>query len=148
MPFLKPAESYSKVELDDLIERLKHGDENVAYELVVFTMAESKGIWHGRARAKICRYFKNHPPDVTLSASLVESIIKRLQQGKFSEQFRDQLRMAIRFAPEKMKSIALALSTSELDYVRRYAFWVLQSVDALKNRASRPMGRSGGSASS
>lgn len=129
MLLLKPAASYSKAELYEMIERLKRGDAIVAYELIVFTLAESKGMWHGRARAKICRYLKNHPPDATLRAKLVDTIAGRLRLGKFSEQFRDQLRMAIRFSPEKMQSIAESNLNSEMNHVRRYAAWVMKSIE-------------------
>jgi len=138
MSFLKPAESYAKAELNDMIERVKRGDRSLVYELVVFTLAESWGIWHGRARAKICRYLRNHPPDATLQSKLVDTVCTRLETGRFSQQFRDQLRMAIRFSADRMRLLADSLLSSEKMYIRRSAAWVLQRIashDALVIKA-------------
>ena len=125
----KAAQNYTKPELESLISRLKHGDRDAEYECVNFFLAESLGIWHGRARAKICRNLKNHHPDATLRLKLVEKIISRLKTGNFSEQFKDQLTMAIRFSPDKMLETAHRLRDSEKEYVRRYAAWVCNAID-------------------
>jgi hypothetical protein len=140
---VKPADNYSKPELIALIDRLKRGDDEVIHELVVFTLTESRGLWHGRARAKICRNLKNHPPDATLQSNLVDTIAERLIYGRFSEQFRDQLSMAIRFAPDRMRTIAESLLTSDKTYVRRYADWVIKTLNQREVQANNPMARSG-----
>ncbi len=125
----KHAENYTKLELDSLISRLKEGDQDAEYECVAFVLAESFGIWHGRARAKICRFLKNHPPDATLRSKLVERIIERLEAGNFGEQFKDQLKMAIRFSPDEMLLAAHRSGQSEKEHVRRYAAWIRNRID-------------------
>ena len=88
-------------------------------------------LWHNRARAKICRNLKNHPPDSTLRSQLVGVIIDRLRTGRFYEQFSDQLAMAIRFDAQRMKTAAERLLDHKKDYVRRYARRVLHSVESI-----------------
>ncbi len=131
MVSFKHAENYIKPELETLISRLKNGDQDAEYECVIFVLAESFGIWHGRARAKICRNLKHHPPDEMLRFKLVERIIWRLKTGNFSEQFKDQLKMAIRFSPNKMLETAHQLRDAEKEYVRRYAAYVCRAIDNL-----------------
>ena len=128
--FVKPAAQYEKLELDDLIERLKTDDADAIYECIVFTLAESFGRWHNRARAKICRNLKNRLTDPTLRHRLVDVVIERLRSGRFSEQFKDQLTMAIRFDPDRMHSVATRLQFNGTDYIRRYAQWVLHAVES------------------
>lgn len=144
MSFVKPADNYSKPELTALIDRLKQGDGDVIYELVVFTLAESRGLWHGRARAKICRNLKNHPPDKALQSKLVDTIAGRLKDGRFSEQFRDQLGMAIQFDPDRMQSLAESLLSSDKTYVRQYAGLVLKTLSRRTMQANKLLDRSGG----
>lgn len=128
MVIIKPAENYSKSELDRLIREFKAGDRAAEFECINFVLGESFGVWHGRARAKICRNLKNHAPDAGLSARLVEKVIWRLENGEFSEQFKDQLTMAIRFAPDRMLKAATLLLDDKKDYVRRYANWVCSAI--------------------
>ena len=72
--YVKPAAQYGKLDLDELIKRLKDDDPDAVYECVVFTLAESFGIWHNRARAKICRNLKHRLTDPTLRHRLVDVI--------------------------------------------------------------------------
>jgi hypothetical protein len=111
------------------MSRLKNDDRDATYECVRFVVAESFGYWHGRARAKICRNLKNRPPDAASRAGLVKTIIVRLETGNFSQQFKDQLAMAIRFAPDDMLEAARRLMESEKEYIRRYAFWICNAID-------------------
>jgi hypothetical protein len=116
--------SLTKPELHSLIKEVKRGDSDAATRAVAFVTAESFGMWHNRARAKLCRYFKNHPPPDSQCRSMVDAIINRLIDGRFYEQFKDQLSMAIRFAPERMAEAAAVASHSDKEYIRRYADWV------------------------
>ncbi|MCC9603788.1 hypothetical protein LOC67_24825 [Stieleria sp. JC731] len=97
---------------------------------VTFVAAESFGLWHNRARAKLCRYFKNHPPPDGQCRSMVDAIVNRLIEGRFYEQFKDQLSMAMRFAPDRMAETAAVASRSDKDYIRRYGAWVRHALDS------------------
>lgn len=113
--------SLSKPDLDVLIYDVKRGQADAIRRAVDFVTAESFGYWHNRARAKLCRHFKNHPPPEEDSKRLVDAIASRLIDGRFSEQFEDQLSMAIRFDPARMADIADVASRSDREYIRRYA---------------------------
>ena len=116
------------MELHGFIAEVKNGEQTSVSKAVDFVIAESLGMWHNRARAKLCRHFKNHPPTPDQQTRLVESIAKRLITGRFYEQFKDQLAMAIRFCPARMSDAAAAASQSERPYVQKYAEWVQHRV--------------------
>lgn len=116
--------SLTKTELRSLVDDAKRGDADAATRAVVFVTAESFGMWHNRARAKLCRYFKNHPPSNCECNSMVDAIVGRLIDGRFSQQFKDQLSMAIRFDPDRMAEAITVASRSDKEYIRRYANWV------------------------
>ncbi|WP_145304521.1 hypothetical protein [Crateriforma conspicua] len=122
--------SLTKTELHSLVAAVKLGDLEATSRAVEFVAAESFGMWHNRARAKLCRYFKNHPPTDDQSKRMVDAIIDRLIDGRFSEQFKDQLSMAIRFSPARMAEAATVASASDRNYIRRYADWVRQTLDS------------------
>ncbi|WP_039962531.1 hypothetical protein [Rhodopirellula europaea] len=122
--------SLTKSELHTLINDVKAGDQDAIARATAFVSAESFGMWHNRARAKLCRYFKNHPPSPDQCRRMVDAIINRLTDGRFSEQFKDQLSMAIRLAPDGMADAAALASGSERGYIRRYATWVRNTLDS------------------
>lgn len=122
--------SLTTPELHALIDDVKRGDAEAASRAVVFVTAESFGMWHNRARAKLCRYFKNHPPSDDECRAMVDAIIGRLTEGRFSEQFKDQLSMAIRFDPHRIAEAVAVASRSDKEYIRRYADWVCHSLNS------------------
>jgi len=122
--------SLTKPELHSLIDDVKHGDPDATSRATVFVASESFGMWHNRARAKLCRYFKNHPPPDDQCKRMLDAIIDRLIDGRFSEQFKDQLSMAIRFAPERMADAVTVASSSDRGYIRRYADWVRHALNS------------------
>lgn len=122
--------SLTKPELHSLIDDVQLGDTDVTSRAVAFVIAESFGMWHNRARAKLCRYFKNHPPSEYECQRMVDAITSRLIDGRFSEQFKDQLSMAIRFDPNRMAEVATVASRSDREYIRRYADWVCHSLNS------------------
>ena len=124
----KPPESYRHDELNELIERVKLCDVDAIEEAVVFTVKESFGLWHGRARAKICRNLRSRTIPRGFQDLLVQAISNRLLAGDFSEQFKDQLAMAIRFRPFEMAQCAKQACESPKDYVQRYGQWVLEKL--------------------
>ena len=116
--------SLSKSDLHKLIAAVKRDDPDAVSRAVTFVVAESFGIWHNRARAKLCRHFKNHPPPKPDCEQLVATVTARLIDGNFYEQFKDQLSMAIRFVPSQLDDAASVALDSDRDYVRRYGRWV------------------------
>lgn len=122
----------TKSELHDLIRHVQARGEEAVASAVDFFCAESFGMWHNRARAKLCRHFKNSPPSEEQIVRMVDAIVARLVEGRFSEQFKDQLRMAMKFAPKRMEAAAAEALSSEKEYVRRYGDWLMK---ALKSRS-------------
>jgi hypothetical protein len=116
--------SLTKAELHSLIDDVKRGDADAISRAVAFVAAESFGMWHNRARAKLCRHLKHHPPSDDECRRMVDVIANRLVDGRFYEQFKDQLSMAIRFSAERLDSAASVAVDSDRDYIRRYGHWV------------------------
>ena len=119
------------VQLHDLIDETKSGSTDAIRQSVEFVIAESFGYWHNRARAKLCRHFKNHRPKPAQCDRMVTAIIGRLISGNFYEQFRDQLSMAIRFDSKRMKDSAAIAIESDREYIRRYGNRVLHSITSI-----------------
>lgn len=119
-------ELLSKYELHQLAGRLLE-QQSAAIDLAVkFVLAETRGHWHGRGRAMMCRRLKHCELGQADSALLVGTIIDRLATGTFSEQFKDQLRLALhldfRRTVEACREIA---GHPGRPYIRRYAQWIL-----------------------
>ena len=131
--------SFTKADLRSLIDDVKQGDADAISRAVVFVTAESLGMWHNRARAKLCRYFKNHPPSDGECEQMVGAIIHRLIEGRFSEQFKDQLSMAIRFDPQRLADAADVASGSDRSYVRRYGNWVRHVLESSPRAPQSPL---------
>ncbi len=120
----------TKFDLCTLIEEVKRGDTTARERAVCFVNSESFGIWHNRARAKLCRHFKNHPPMDNERDQMVKVVVGRLISGRFAQQFKDQLSMAIRFAPSQLQQAALVAQGSDREYVRNYSAWVLRKLQS------------------
>jgi hypothetical protein len=120
----------SKIELHRLADGLLVEEPGAVETCVRFVIAESTGHWHGRARAMICRRLKHIELELSQREMLVECITARLASGRFSEQFRDQLRLALALDPEKTYACARAGAASAKPYIRRYATWVLAHASA------------------
>jgi hypothetical protein len=56
---------------------------------------------------------------------LVQAILGRFKEGFYSEQFKDQLRLAIQLAPADTFAAGREKLSSTRQYVRRYAAWLL-----------------------
>jgi hypothetical protein len=93
-------------------------------DCVEFVVAETGGFWHGRARAMMCRRLKHCELSREQSTNLLECILDRLATGRFSEQFRDQLRLAISLDADRCFEVADQCRASQKEYVRRFAAWV------------------------
>lgn len=115
----------NKAELHELADRLLLDDPTGIKQCVQFFETDTKGLWHGRARAMMVRRFKHCSLSPNQSARLVHSIIERFLAGDISEQFRDQLRLAMHLDAPRLFGAALAQRSDSRRYVRRFAEWIL-----------------------
>ncbi|TFY96166.1 hypothetical protein [Ramlibacter humi] len=115
----------TKVELHGLADELLACDTAAVERCVNFVLADTKGLWHGRARALMCRRLKHCDLGRTHRTALVDCITQRLRLGLFSEQFKDQLRLAMHLDLEKTLLACRQIAQSDKPYVRRYAQWAL-----------------------
>jgi hypothetical protein len=119
---------YSKPELHEMIALVRSGDSHALGLAFDFVIGESKHMWHGRARANLCRAFKNMTLEPWQKSVLVRTIQKRLETGNFSQQFKDQIVMAIRFDRRSMQNSAEALLDSPIRHVKRNAAWTIEKI--------------------
>lgn len=116
---------WDRLTLRRLADRLLHQDPMAIETCVRFVSAETRGTWHGRARAMMCRRLKHCDLDRTHRAQLVDVVCQRLVDGRFSEQFKDQLRLAWRLDPDRVENVCRAAADSPKAHVRRTARWLL-----------------------
>lgn len=115
----------SKLELHALADGLLSADPNTVDYCVKFVLSETKGHWHGRARAMMCRRLKHCALSRDTRANLLRCILGRLKTGEFSEQFKDQLRLALHLDARQTLSACQEALSSTKSYVQRYAAWAL-----------------------
>ena len=130
-------DALSKPALHALADRLLVDDVDGVERCVAFVVAETQGLWHGRARALMCRRLKHRRLSAAQRAALVACIAGRLAAGAFSEQFKDQLRLAMHLDLPAARRISAACLESPVAHVRRYAAWVL-SPEHLRETPSMP----------
>jgi hypothetical protein len=118
-------ERLRKAELHQLADRLARDDAEAIEICVAFLEAETRGHWHGRGRAMMARRLKHCPLSLQQQLRLLRAILQRLTTGCFAEQFKDQLRLALRLDPAQVFAIARSCLDHPKDYVRRYAAWIL-----------------------
>lgn len=123
--------SLTKQELHSLVDEVQRGENDSISRAVTFVISESFGVWHNRARAKLCRYFKNHPPSNDQCQQMVDAIVARLIEGRFYEQFKDQLSMAVRLDRDQLARAQIVAARSKKEYVRRYSDWLGHTLDSL-----------------
>jgi hypothetical protein len=120
-------ENLSPIELHELADMLLSDEADAVAECTEFIRAETRGNWHGRARAMMCRRLKHCVVSPEQREQLVTCITGRLGAGDFSEQFYDQLRLAMCF--DRQTTFAAArknLSSAPKEHVRRFSLWVLE----------------------
>ena len=78
-------EHLSKLDLLRLAEDLLDYDPIVVDYCVAFVCAETRGLWHGRARAMMCRRLKHAELGRSQREKLQSCILGRLEEGNFSE---------------------------------------------------------------
>ena len=115
----------SKQELHALADRLAEHEPVAVDDCVEFVLAETKGHWHGRARAMMCRRLKHCELGQSNRTKLLTCILRRLRSGEFSEQFKDQLRLALHLDTKQTLSACESAISSDRPHVRRYAAWAL-----------------------
>jgi hypothetical protein len=106
-----------------MADALQSCEPVIVQSCVDFVLAETRGLWHGRARAMMCRRLKHCHLGRTHRTALVDCITGRLVRGAFSEQFKDQLRLAMHLDLVATLAICRACLQSPKPYVRRYAEW-------------------------
>lgn len=114
------------MELHALADELLSCDPVVVQRCVDFVAAETQGLWHGRARAMMCRRLKHCPLGRSHRTALVATITGRLESGAFSEQFKDQLRLALHLDRDRTMEACRKCLASDKAFVRRYAQWGLE----------------------
>ena len=115
----------SKVDLHALADGLLRPEPSVVDRCVEFVVAETQGLWHGRARAMMCRRLKHCDLGRTHRTELVSCITGRLASGSFSEQFKDQLRLALYLDADQTQAVCRKCLSSKKPHVKRYAEWAL-----------------------
>lgn len=118
--------SFTKPELRELADRLLENDLIAVEWCVTFVEAETTGIGHGRARAIMARRLKHCSLSKVQKSRLAKVILNRLAAGAFSEQFKDQLRLAMQIDPQATFCAARQCDGAPVAHVRRYARWVLE----------------------
>lgn len=125
LPALPAYEALTKVQLHALADQLLRADVGAIEQSVGFVEAETFGNWHGRARAMMARRLKHCPLTPHQQVRLVDAILRRLATGRFSEQFKDQLRLALHLDPAGTFALARSCESSPKAHIRRYAAWLL-----------------------
>jgi hypothetical protein len=123
-----PADGFNALDKEDLhhlADRLLFDEPSAIATCIEFIEAETKDLWHGRARAMMCRRLKHCSLNSSQRARLVSCVTERLCSGRFSEQFRDQLRLALHLDSARVHIVAHSCAHDHRDYVRRYAAWLL-----------------------
>jgi hypothetical protein len=115
----------TKNELHVLADGLLQPEPWVVERCVAFVLADTRGLWHGRARAMMCRRLKHCSLGRTHREQLLACIGGRLASGAFSEQFKDQLRLCLHVDRQHTLEICRKSVGSAKPHVRRYAEWVL-----------------------
>lgn len=109
----------------ELTVELVHGDPTVVERVVRFICSDTRGLWHGRGRAKMCRRLKHIQLPRSSRTRLTDVILTRLKTGDFAEQFKDQLKLSLFLDRKKTLSAGEIALNSDKDYVRRYAQWLI-----------------------
>lgn len=118
------------MELHAWADALAQGEPIHVQRCVDFVLAETRGLWHGRARAMLCRRLKHCGLGRSHRTALLACILGRLLTGNFSEQFKDQLRLALHLDPTRTVAAAQEGLASGKPHVRRYAAWVLSLAES------------------
>ena len=109
----------------NLANKLSLNDYEVVESCIKFIEADTKGVGDGRVRALMCRRLKHCTLSKKQRNRLVFYVTERLLTGNFSQQFKDELRLALFLDPSRTFEAARQSLKDRRNYVRRYAEWVL-----------------------
>lgn len=118
--------AYPKDHLNRLCERLLTCEPRAVEECVAFLELNSRGHWHNRARAKMARRLKHCSLSEDQQQRATQAILRRLDEGDFTEQYRDQLKLALHLDPEAARAAAERGAASDKEYVRHLSAWLLE----------------------
>jgi hypothetical protein len=118
-------DSFTKGELHTLCDRLLTDDPAAIDTCIAFIECDSLGLWHNRARAMMARRLKHCALSRAQRTRLARAILDRLVSGRFSEQFKDQLRLVLHLDSKQAFAVARSCDVVPAAHVRRYASWVL-----------------------
>lgn len=132
-----------KQELHNLADGLIISDPTSIARCIQFIESNSEGIWHGRARAMMCRRLKHIDLSQEDSARLLHAIFVRFENGNFAEQFRDMLRLASELDSKATYALAKKLSRDNRDFVKHQADWLIKhhspKTKAEQNGVAKPL---------
>ncbi len=114
-----------KADLRALADRLLKGDTGAVEQCIAFIEAETLGPWHGRARAMMSRRLKHCRISEGQRQRVMRAILHRLVTGRFSEQFKDQLRLVLDLDASRAFAAARSCQGAGPEHIRRYAVWIL-----------------------
>ena len=119
----------SKHELHGLADKMLLGDTESRDLCIEFLLLESRGISDGRCRALIARRLKHCPITPEQKRTIVDRILQRLIEGRFSEGFKDQLRLVRVLDRPRLLDTArdiLKRPGYYKPYLRPYGEWLLR----------------------
>lgn len=125
IPVLPSFDALSRGSLRLLADGLLVEDPDAVEQCILFMEAETLGLWHGRARAMMSRRLKHRRLTTEQRDRLLHVITHRLLNGRFSEQFKDQLRLALYLDAQRVYQAAEQCLRQPTEHVRRYAAWIL-----------------------
>jgi CBS-domain-containing membrane protein len=118
----------TKVAVRALADKLLAGNTTDVSACVRFVCADTRGLWHGRGRAMMCRRLKHLEVTRDERLQLVGAISRRLISGHFAEQFRDELRLLVALDRNAAFATASMAIQSDREHVRRLGNWLLAAV--------------------
>jgi hypothetical protein len=113
--------------LHALADEMLLGDMGSFKLCIIFFLNESRGIGDGRIRALIARRLKHCSLTAKQECEIIDCILERFLEGRFSEGFKDQLRLVRKLNQSLLIQTAqdvLKTPYRYKSYVRFYAQWI------------------------
>lgn len=122
-------ESVSKYKLHELADSMLLGDIESRDFCIEFLLLETRGVGDGRCRALIARRLKHCPVTPEQQCAIIDRILERLLEGRFSEGFKDQLRLVRTLDRPRLLDAARDILNRPRyykSYLQSYAEWLLR----------------------
>lgn len=119
-------QNLTRKELRDLADRVSENDSASIEFATRFFAVETRGTWHNRARAMLARRFKHCDLADRQKHRVLNAIFRRLQEGAFFEQFKDQLRFALYTDPDRTIHEAESAINRPVPRIIQYPRWILK----------------------